>query len=200
MIDNEFSYNFYSAVTNVNQIVSLFLSDKKLMSDIKVYFKYKEYTDDIIQDIIIQILEHKDKEKIIELCLSNKFRNYIFSILRNQKYNSSSITNKYYTSRAFEINEEYFESNNDYKEKMDNEHKMFLIDLIKKELLKLKKENWYQEKVFTQYVDLKQSYREQGKKLTFEQFGDELNIHKNSLFEVIKKVKIKLKQRINGEL
>lgn len=87
-----------------------------------------------------------------------------------------------------------------FDEQINKDHKDYIIQLIKQELINIGKKNWYQRTVFDEYVRLKEEYRSKGKKLTFEQFGKEKNINHNSLFQILKKVKQKLIDKIKNEL
>ena len=138
----------------------------------------------------------------MQVCQKNKFNVWLFSALNNQKKNPQSYTNKFYVNRiTLDIIPEPKETyHNIYMDRVELDHKAYLIDLIKSELLKINEKSWYQKKVFDDYVELKEKYRQQGKKLTFEQFGIEQNINKDSLFQIIKKVKIKLINKIKDEL
>lgn len=191
----------YTGVTSKQDIARLFASDNHLQVQVRRFFDYKEYHQDVIQDIILQILEMNNEERLISICHKNHFNFWLFNILKAQKYDSKSKTNKNYTSKHSELFDSVQQTENSFISKENDEHRNYLIQLIKEELALIDKKNWYNAKVFIEYADMKERYRQEGKKLTFKEFGlQSNNINKDSLFQVIKKVKIKLKKRLNDEL
>lgn len=190
----------YSGATSKFEIANLFSLDKSIQSQIKRLFNYKEWSSDVIQDVCIIILEYKKEEELIKICHQNKFNFWLFAILKKQKYNKKSETNNKYISNHQLIEENVQQNENSYTYKENDEHRKYIIFLIKKEIEQIRDQYWYRAKVFEEYAEKKQEYKEQGKQLTLEQFGKEININKDSLWQIIKKVKLQLKERLKDEL
>lgn len=197
----------YTGATSKVWVANQFATDTKLQTEVKKFFNYKSYADDVIQDILLQILsQKKDKEdKLLDACINNRFDVWLFAILKNQKRNISSYTNQHYVNTLEEQTDYTFErsnnhSVNEFDKTEQKEHKQYLIDLLKKELILINKKNWYNSAIFQRYVDEKEKYRLEGKNLTVKEFGEKLNIHKDSLWQVINKVKQKLYNKIKNEL
>lgn len=197
---NQFSG--YTGCLNKECIAYQLSLDKSIQKQIRVMFNYANYTEDLVQDIILQILTIKDDTKIVELSQQNNINWYIFAILKAQKKNTSSKTNKMYTG-VFEFNLEQndtlFEANS-YLIEENKQHVKHIISLLMSELKNIEHKNWYDAKVFSHYVLMRKEYEEEGKKLTFEEFGKKMNINYKSLFRVVKKVKEQLKNKIKDEL
>lgn len=198
---------YYTGVTNKQDVAIQLSRDFSLQTEIKRLFSYKNYASDIIQDIILQILEYKKEENLVQLCERNEFKFWLFSILKKQRDNPNSYSNTHYKNNIeFDQTDSLIESfnkdtyENDYELQIEKEHKEYLISLIKDELLKINKTNWYRTKIFSDYAQMKEEYSERGEKLTMEKFGKEMQIDKDSLWQIIKKVKIQLKKRIDNEL
>lgn len=190
----------YTGVTNKQEVVIQMAQDKKLQSEIKHMFGYKNYASDIVQDLYVTILQLKNEENLLQACHNNQLKYWLFSILKIQKNN-----NQYKNTLDIEPTAYVFEKSsdnyqNDYIYTQEKEHREYLVETLKEELIKLDKKNWYNALIFNRYCELKEEYRLKGKKLTFKQFGQEMKIDKDSLFVVIKKVKDKLKHKIDNEL
>ena len=191
----------YTGVTGKTQIAEMFACDSHLQSQVKKVLGYKEYASDIIQDILIQILTNPNEDSIINTCKENKFNFWLFSIVKNQKNNPKSQSHRLYINKSIEITDYNVQPiENEYTYSIDQEHKEYIIKLIKEELIQIGKKNWYSKRIFEDYAEMKEKYRLQGKKLTFQDFGREMNIHKDSLWQVINKVKLKLKDKLNGNI
>ena len=167
--------------------------DTKLQSEIKKTLQYKEYSDDIFQDILLQVLTTNNEQKLIDICQRNEFKFWIFHIIKAQKTN-----NKYKNINEL-FNEEYcFNfSENLCLETEEKEHRRFIIQIITEELEQM---HWYKRKVFQEYVQMKKYYESIDKKFTFREFGREFNIKKSSLWELVKNVKVKLNKKINEHI
>lgn len=191
----------YTGLTSKYELAQHFAKDSSLQSQVKRLFNYKEYSQDIIQDMLYQILTIKNEDKIISICRKNEFNFWLFSALKKQKYDPDSYTNRFYVNKLeSDIIPDNETNDNMFDEQINKDHKDYIIQLIKQELINIGKKNWYQRTVFDEYVRLKEEYRSKGKKLTFEQFGKEKNINHNSLFQILKKVKQKLIDKIKNEL
>lgn len=196
----------YTGATNKEWVAKQMANDHSLQTEVKKYFGYKSYAEDILQDIILQILQLENETKLIKACHNNQFNFWLFSRLKNQKTNASSYSSTHYKNQIeFEQTDDIFEktaqnNQNDYIYTQEQEHKEYIVNLLKAELSKINKENWYRALVFTKYAELKEQYEHKGEKLTFSKFGKEMNIDKDSLWQIIKKVKQQLKNRIQDEL
>ena len=186
----------YTGCTTKHLIADTFARDKSLQTQVKRYLNYKEYAPDVINDFILYILELNSDEKLIQICRQNNFNYWLFNLLKRQHIN---FDNKY--KQHQEINDSHvqqIENSAIYKE--EAEHKLYIINLIKEELSKIENKNWYNAEMFNRYTNIKQEYANSGLTLTYAQFGKEMNIDKDSLFQVIKKVKDRLKKKIDGHL
>ncbi|HWY35526.1 MAG TPA: hypothetical protein VNX68_12845 [Nitrosopumilaceae archaeon] len=192
----------YTGITGITQLVTQFYGDKYLQTEIKRILNYKEYTQDVVQDIILQLLTSDKQEELVFTCKEGRFHFWVYNVIKSQRNNKQSKTNKQYNSIN---NTELTDNNvtqveNTYTNKIDQEHKKLLVSIIKEELINIDKKNWYNARMFNDYANLKEEYRLQNKKLSFQEFGKIQNINKNSLWEVINKVKNKLKSKLNEHL
>ncbi len=193
----------YTASTDRNSISSMFFYDTILQSQVKRYFEYKN-TDDVLQDCCLLILEQADEEKLVNICHKNEFNYWLFSCLK--KYKNSGYRNTY-TNKMLDKHKTKIQSNNTitydenlYEKQIEKEHTLHLENVIKKELQLIGKKKWYDLKIFYHYVRLFKKYQENNQKLSYKDFGKEMNIDKDSLFATIKRVKVRIKKRLQDEL
>lgn len=206
----------YTGATSKQWIAQQFALDSDLQSQIKAFFNYKGYAADVAQDIALQILT-TDSDSVLTACKNNEFNFWLFRILKNQKTNTKSNTHKLYINFApdLDIQDDIKDDIlTDFELEIEQQHKEYMVQLIKEELTAIGRKNWYNLRVFNDYVQYldrhnkKEELREQEcitnqipynyRKYTYEMFGQEMNINKDSLFQVIKKVKQRLKEKIDG--
>lgn len=187
----------YTAATNAHMITELFAKDDKIQTDIRKLFNYVEYTNDVIQDVILLIYGQKE-EKMVEICRKNEFNYWLFAVLKNEKNNQKSHTNKKYSiGKSFEFEAEI---KNEVENTIDDEHNKYIQELVENELGILKQKNWYSEKIYRDYLAFVSECEDKGFKFTFERFGEKMNINKDSLRKQVRNVKIRLKNKLKDEL
>ncbi len=187
----------YTGATNKYMITELFAKDNQIHTDIKKLFNYVEYSQDIIQDVVLLIYGQKE-EKLVEICQKNEFNYWLFAVLKNEKKNKKSQTNKKYLVN--QKPDKDLEIRNEAEQTIDNEHNKYIQGLAKNELKKIKQLNWYSEKIYGDYLAFLDLCEEKGEKFTFEKFGQHQNIDKDSLWKQVKKVKLRLKNKLKDEL
>ncbi len=188
----------YTGCTNKHMIAQLLAVDHPLQSQIRRYFDYKEYTDDIIQDLSVIILTHNNEESLVNLCVRNEFNFWVFKVLENKRNTPSYYKN--YKTNDLQIEESVQQSENNFIYNEEEEHNKYVESIIKNELAKIKNKNWYSEKIFDEYLKFNKECEELGHKFTYEKFGKKLNIEHTSLFKQVQKVKQILKNRLKDEL
>jgi hypothetical protein len=187
----------YTGVTGVTQLAQMLASDKSLLAEVRKILNYKEYADDIIQDLLLQIML-SNESYMVQICQRNEFNYWIYAVAKTKRGTSS------YMNRNVEITDENVQFvDNSFIYKQEHEHKQFLVQIIKEELLLMYRKNKttnYSYRIFSDYIRLKEEYKKRNEKLTFRKFSKEMDVDKDSLFQVIKKVKIRLKNRLNDYL
>lgn len=81
----------YCSGTNITDIVAQLASNRKLMVELKQIHS-AEYTNDMIQDMWLYLLERVDEDKLINLCSSNQIKWFLLKIIKTQTQSSSSTT------------------------------------------------------------------------------------------------------------
>lgn len=145
---------------NKYEIVNELANNKPLMKELTKILQNKEYANDIIQDIFLQMLEKEPTNKLISLCKNNEMKFFLISIIKNQQNNKNSIYKKYldFDYKFFEL-EQQNEKQIDYI-KFDN--------IVKKELKKL---SIYQQEIFNLVVNSDKTYKQLEKKVNIKDYS-----------------------------
>ncbi len=195
----------YTAVTSLTTLSLLFYSDKKLQSQVKKYFSYKN-SDDLIQEVYLMILNQKEPDNLIQIAKDNKFQYWLFSCLKNQRDDKYSRYNTLFTNKKLNSHSNQLQyiadttTENSFELQIEKENKLNLEEIIKDELSKIDKKKWYDIKIFYNYVQFLERCQENDLKPHFGDFSKEMNIEYNSLYATIKRVQTKIKRRLKNEL
>ena len=161
-------------------------ADSSLQSEVQKKIK-RHYAPDILQDIFLYMFEKYDEEKIQELNNKNEIIYFIYGILWRQthtkKNNTYQIYGKQYESNCELTNQELFEETNIHQI-FDPKDAERIIKEVVDEL------EWYDKEIFNIYLYSNKSFK------TLEK---ELNISDTSLARTVKKVKLKIKQKVEDE-
>lgn len=195
----------YTAVTSLSSICLLFFEDKKLQTQVKKYFNYRN-SDDIVQEVYLMILNQKDEEYIVNLCKNNKFHYWLFGCLKNQRDDKYSRYNTLFTNKKLNHHSEQLKyisettTENNFESQIEKDNRLNLEEIIKQELQSIDRKKWYDVKIFYNYVQFLERCQENDLKPNFGDFSKEMNIEYNSLYATIKRVQTKIKKRIKNEL
>lgn len=191
----------YSGCEDVNCVGAQFFVDTNAHRQIKKMFKYKNFTEDLIQDVVLWILTYKNQEYLMQLCKTNKFNFWLFSVLKTQRQDKKSKTNRQY-SNPLEFFPEYSKeiTSNDYENIEKKEHLQYIISLLNDEIGQLNDKKWYDSRVFINFLELKKECDLTGNKFTFDLLSKRLNINAWALYRVIKNVQEKLRNKYKNEL
>lgn len=172
-----------------NQIVSQLASDEKLMAMLYKLKGGKEYTQDIIQDIFLQMIEKEAEDKLQRLCAKNEMKFFLIACVSNQINKASNMTNQTKLARTYRPIHTASYPVTIYEmlmtDKEDN-----LIDVIefnKAVEEEIEKLHFYEKFIFKTVL---------ASDKTFKELAKEINIKEYNIFYTYNKTKLKIRKKL----